>query len=71
MIRSGTWNDSLDCYVDDGKGFTVLLKRSRLYRSVKQTPVHLRGERDAEANSGQLIDDAIRRGRKVNLTGAH
>lgn len=68
MIRAGTWDDNVDDYVEHGSDFTVLLKRSRLYRSIKQTPIHRSGEQDAQSNSGQLIDDVIRRGRKVSIT---
>lgn len=67
IIVSGVWDDDLDRYVEHGADFTVVLKRSRLYRSVKQTPIHLRGERDAKANVGQLIDDKTRRGKKVSI----
>lgn len=65
MIVVGTWDGDRDGYVEHGTDFTVLLKRSRLYRSFKQTPVHLSGVQDAQANAHQLIDDASRRGMKV------
>lgn len=67
IIVSGVWDDNIDGYVEHGVDFTVVLKRSRLYSSVKQTPIHLRGEKDAQANTGQLIDDASRRGTKVSV----
>lgn len=65
MIVAGTWDGDRDGYVEHGTDFTVLLKRSRLYRSFKQTPVHLSGVKDEQANAYQLIDDASRRGKKV------
>lgn len=65
MIVIGTWDGDCDKYVEHGTDFTVLLKRSRLYRSFKQTPVHLSGVKDAEANAHHLIDDANRRGKKL------
>lgn len=71
MIRAGTWEDNVGNYVEHGSDFTVLLKRSRLYRSIKQTPIHRSGEQDAQFNSGQLIDDVIRRGRKLSITQTH
>lgn len=67
MIRAGTRDDTVDAYVEHGSDFSVILKRSRLYRSIKQTPIHLGREQDAQANSGQLIDDVLRRGRKVSM----
>eukprot|EP00904_Undaria_pinnatifida_P005397 jgi/Undpi1/1988/HiC_scaffold_12.g05375.m1 len=65
IVALGVWDDSIGAYVEHGAGFTIVLKRSRLYSSVKQTPIHLRGEQDAQANIGHLIDDASRRGTKV------
>lgn len=67
MIVPGTWDGHRDEYVEHGVDFTVALKRSRLYRSFKQTPVHLSGEQDAHANAHRLIDNASRRGKKVRL----
>ena len=68
MIVAGTWDGDRDGYFENGTDFTVLLKRSRLYRSFKQTPVHLSGIKDAQANAHQLIDDGSRRGKKVGDT---
>ena len=68
MIVLGTWNRDRDEYFETGTDFTVLLKRSRLYRSFKQTPVHLSGIKDQHANAHQLIDDGSRRGKKVRET---
>eukprot|EP00752_Nemacystus_decipiens_P012886 g11406.t2 len=65
MIKEGTWDGDRDGFVENGTDFTVLLERSRLYRSFKQTPVHLSGVKDAQANAHQLIDDGSRRGKKV------
>ncbi|CAN0145147.1 unnamed protein product [Scytosiphon promiscuus] len=65
MIVEGTWDGDRDEYVKNKSDFTVVLKRSRLYRSFKQTPVHLSGEQDAQANTHQLIDNASCRGKKV------
>ncbi len=65
MIVVGTWDGDRDGYVEHGTDFTVLLKRSRLYRSFKQTPVHLSGAKDAQVNAHNLIDDASRRGKKL------
>lgn len=70
MIRAGAWDDNRDCYAENGTDFTVVLKRSRLYRSIKQTPIHCCGEQDARANSEYLIDNATCRGRKV-ISGRH
>lgn len=67
MIVAGTWNENLDGYVEHGTDFTVVLKRSRLYRSIKQTPIHRCGDQDARANAGQLIDNASQRGRKASI----
>lgn len=67
MIVAGTWDGERDRYVEHGADFTVVLKRSRLYRSFKQTPVHLSGVKDKQANAHQLIDDASRRGKKVRI----
>eukprot|EP00903_Cladosiphon_okamuranus_P017650 g16254.t1 len=64
-IVVGMWDGDRDGYFENGTDFTVLLKRSRLYRSFKQTPVHLSGIKDEQANAHQLIDDRSRRGRKV------
>lgn len=68
MLVLGTWDGDRDGYFENGTDFTVLLKRSRLYRSFKQTPVHLSGIKDAQANAHQLIDDGSRRGKKVGET---
>ncbi|CAM9212025.1 unnamed protein product [Ectocarpus sp. 13 AM-2016] len=65
MIVVGKWNGDCDGYVENGRDFTVVLKRSRLYSSFKQTPVHLSGEKDTQANANRLIDGADRRGKKV------
>lgn len=65
MIVAGTWDGDRDKYVECGTNFTVLLERSRLYRSFKQTPVHLSGVKDEQANAHHLINDASRRGKKV------
>lgn len=72
MVVAGTWDGGREEYVEHGSDFTVVLKRSRLYRSFKQTPVHLSGGQDAQANAHQLIDNASYRGNKVRLrlTGA-
>lgn len=67
IIVLGVWDGELDGYVEHGADFTVVLKRSRLYSSVKQTPIHLRGEQDAQANAGRLIDNKSRRGTKVSI----
>lgn len=67
IIVSGVWDRELDRYVEHGPDFTVVLKRSRLYSSVKQTPIHLQGEQDAQANDGHLIDSKSRRGTKVSV----
>ncbi|CAM9112072.1 unnamed protein product, partial [Choristocarpus tenellus] len=64
-IMEGTWDEELDCYVAQDTKFTVVLKRSRLYRSIKQTPIHLGGDKDAEANKAHIIKDKEQRGRKV------
>jgi hypothetical protein len=37
--------------------FTVVLLRSRLYSSLKETPIHLNGEYDKAANTAVLIDE--------------
>jgi hypothetical protein len=37
--------------------FNVVLLRSRLYSSIKETPVHLNGESDVQANAAVLIDE--------------
>lgn len=63
---AGTWDGNLDEYVEHGTDFTVILKRSRIYRSIKQTPIHSYGDEDAQANAEQLIDNLSRRGRKVS-----
>ncbi|CAM9513235.1 unnamed protein product, partial [Discosporangium mesarthrocarpum] len=64
-IIEGIWDGDNDCYVGQERCFTLLLKRFRLYRSIKQTPIHLSGSRDAEANSHHLIEDKDQRGSKV------
>jgi hypothetical protein len=37
--------------------FNVVLLRSRLYSSIKETPIHLNGESDTQANAAVLIDE--------------
>jgi hypothetical protein len=37
--------------------FNVVLLRSRLYSSIKETPIHLNGESDMQANAAVLIDE--------------
>lgn len=66
MIVAGTWDGNLDEYVEHGTDFTVILKRSRIYKSIKQTPIHRCGDEDAQANAEQLIDNPSLRGRKVS-----
>ncbi|CAM9205390.1 unnamed protein product [Chrysoparadoxa australica] len=68
VLQEGLWSEELDSYVPSGADFTVKLLRSRIYKSIKQTPVHLGGDRDAEFNRSKLIeepDDAHRRGIKI------
>lgn len=66
IIIAGTWDGNLDEYVEHGTDFTAILKRSRFYRSTKQTPIHRCGDEDAQANAEQLIGNPSRRGRKVS-----
>lgn len=66
MIVAGVWDEDIDAYVRLDTDFTVALKRSRLYHSITQTPVHHRHEKGVQAFSKRSIDDPSRRGQKVS-----
>lgn len=68
VIKLDYWDANLDLFVEHGTNFVVTLKKSRIYRSFKQTPVHLSGTRDQEANERYLIHHSECRGKKVRLT---
>lgn len=67
MIKAGVWDDYLGHYVEHGTAFTVVLKKTRIFKSVKPTPVQHSKEQDAEADKQRLIDGVSYRGRKVSL----
>jgi hypothetical protein len=65
IVMEGMWNPEQDTYESEGDAFTLLLRRDRLYRMDKETPVHLGGEADEKFNKSKLIHDKNKRGRKV------
>jgi len=65
LIKNGRYNIDKEIYEQFGNEFSVIFEKDRLYSHLKQTPLHLGGEKDQEANKEALISKAPKRGIKV------